>query len=106
MMTIDGWVMRNGCTTGPTEVYRNGTAHCDLHSGCTAGADVELCSIDGGLHDWFGGGLALDRRRDAFGLRRDQRVCRLLRCASDALSGVLDGDLQRACGARLLAVDD
>ncbi len=54
--TISGWATRNGCTAEPTEVYRDGTAHCTVNGGCRAGADVELCSVDGGGHDWFGGG--------------------------------------------------
>ena len=40
----------------PMEVYRNGSAHCALRGGCRANADVELCTVEGGAHDWFGGG--------------------------------------------------
>ncbi|MEZ4401231.1 MAG: PHB depolymerase family esterase [Kofleriaceae bacterium] len=54
--TIDGWVARNGCTTGPTEVFAQGDTTCVSYGGCAGGADVELCTITGGGHTWPGGG--------------------------------------------------
>ncbi len=52
--TIDFFVQNNGCTTTAT-TYQNGDATCVTHGGCTAGADVVLCTIDGGGHQWPGG---------------------------------------------------
>jgi polyhydroxybutyrate depolymerase len=51
--TIDRWASYNGCSTGATSVYEHGDATCVRRNGCTA--DVELCTIDGGGHQWPGG---------------------------------------------------
>jgi len=53
--TIDGWTQRNGCSGTAQTMYDQGDATCVKHGGCTAGADVELCTIDGGGHQWPGG---------------------------------------------------
>jgi polyhydroxybutyrate depolymerase len=53
--TISGWVMRNGCNTTPKTTYSNGDATCVTYSQCQEGADVTLCTIDGGGHTWPGG---------------------------------------------------
>jgi polyhydroxybutyrate depolymerase len=52
--TIDYWRIYNRCTT-QTTTYQNGDATCVTHGGCTAGADVVLCTISGGGHQWPGG---------------------------------------------------
>jgi polyhydroxybutyrate depolymerase len=52
--TIDFWTQHNGCTT-MTTTYQNGNATCVTHGGCTSGADVVLCTIAGGGHQWPGG---------------------------------------------------
>lgn len=52
--TINFWVQKNGCTT-ETMTYQNGAATCVTHGGCTDGADVVMCTIDGGGHQWPGG---------------------------------------------------
>lgn len=52
--TIQFWKTTNGCTTQQT-TYTNGNASCVTHGGCTHGADVVLCTITGGGHQWFGG---------------------------------------------------
>ena len=52
--TIDFWVTHNGCTTTAT-TYTHGDATCVTHGGCTAGADVTLCTIANGGHQWPGG---------------------------------------------------
>jgi len=57
--TIAGWVMRNGCNPVATQIYLMGSAHCEIHTGCIQGADVELCTIEGGVHEWPGGGTAM-----------------------------------------------
>jgi polyhydroxybutyrate depolymerase len=52
--TIAGWVSRNGCTT-ETVTFDEGDATCVTHGGCTADADVTLCTLEGGGHQWPGG---------------------------------------------------
>ena len=52
--TIAFWVATNQCTT-MTQSFQNGDATCVTHGGCTAGADVTLCTIDQGGHQWPGG---------------------------------------------------
>ena len=52
--TIAGWVARNGCTTTAT-TFDQGDASCETHGGCDAGADVVLCTLEGGGHQWPGG---------------------------------------------------
>ena len=51
---VDFWVGKNGCTTTTTS-YQNGDATCVTHGGCTDGADVVLCTIQDGGHQWPGG---------------------------------------------------
>jgi polyhydroxybutyrate depolymerase len=53
--TIDGWTQRNGCGASTQTAFDMGDATCAVHQGCMAGADVELCTIDGGGHQWPGG---------------------------------------------------
>ncbi len=53
--TIADWAARNHCSGAPTTSYDHGDAKCVRHSGCDAGADVVLCTIDGGGHQWPGG---------------------------------------------------
>jgi len=53
--TIDFWTQTNHCTAAPATVYQHGDATCVLHGGCDLGADVELCTIAGGGHQWPGG---------------------------------------------------
>ena len=52
--TIDFWKQHNACTTETTS-YQHGDATCVTHGGCTGGADVVLCTIDNGGHQWPGG---------------------------------------------------
>jgi polyhydroxybutyrate depolymerase len=52
--TVDFWVAKNGCTTMST-TFTNGDTSCVTHSGCTAGADVVLCTVQDGGHQWPGG---------------------------------------------------
>jgi polyhydroxybutyrate depolymerase len=52
--TINRWVTNNHCTT-TTTTYQQGDASCVTHGSCTANADVTLCTIDGGGHQWPGG---------------------------------------------------
>lgn len=52
--TVNYWKAKNQCTTQAT-TYQNGAATCVTHGGCTGGADVVLCTITGGGHQWPGG---------------------------------------------------
>ncbi len=53
--TIAGWVARDHCTGEPETTYDNGDATCVTHGGCDGGADVVLCTIAHGGHQWPGG---------------------------------------------------
>src|SRR6185503_1632980 len=52
---VNFWKGKNGCTT-MAQTYQNGDTTCVTHSGCTAGADVALCTVQDGGHQWPGGG--------------------------------------------------
>lgn len=54
--TIAGWADRDECPPGaPAVTYQNGDATCETHTGCAGGAEVTLCTIAGGGHQWPGG---------------------------------------------------
>lgn len=55
--TIEGWVARNFCQPNTSVVYSKGSVKCELYGSCDA--DVQLCTIDGGSHEWPGGGSAM-----------------------------------------------
>ena len=55
MATFTGWAMRDGCTGNAVETYSHGDAHCSTYQHCNGGADVTLCTIEGGGHTWPGG---------------------------------------------------
>ena len=49
-------MQRNGCTDPqPTQVFQNGAATCHAYTACQGGADIEVCEIQGGGHQWPGG---------------------------------------------------
>jgi polyhydroxybutyrate depolymerase len=52
--TVNRWVTANHCTTTST-TFQHGDATCVTHGGCAQNADVTLCTIDGGGHQWPGG---------------------------------------------------
>jgi polyhydroxybutyrate depolymerase len=51
---VDFWADRNACTT-TQQTFQNGDATCVTRGGCTGGADVVLCTIADGGHQWPGG---------------------------------------------------
>jgi len=53
--TFHGWADRDGCTGAPTQTYAKGDATCSTYTQCAGGAEVTLCTIDGGGHTWPGG---------------------------------------------------
>lgn len=57
---MGGWAERNGCNPEPSETFRNGDAHCDTWSGCDAGVETTLCTIDGMGHCWPGSEFGAD----------------------------------------------
>jgi len=55
---IDFWAQNNRCALAPLlPTYSAGTARCETHSLCQDGANVELCTIEGGGHVWPGNGI-------------------------------------------------
>ena len=52
--TVNFWKVTNGCTTEAV-TFTNGAASCVTHGGCTDGADVVMCTLDGVGHQWPGG---------------------------------------------------
>jgi len=56
--TIEGWAERDACGTTTSVTYDEGDTLCEARTSCDAGAIVELCTVEGGSHDWFGGGSA------------------------------------------------
>lgn len=49
------WAQRNGCGSTRSQVFANGDSVCEAYDGCPAGAEVVLCTVDGGGHTWPGG---------------------------------------------------
>jgi polyhydroxybutyrate depolymerase len=56
--SVTYWAAKYHCGSMMT-TYQNGAATCVTHSGCDAGADVVLCTLTGGGHQWPGGGVTL-----------------------------------------------
>jgi polyhydroxybutyrate depolymerase len=52
--TRDGWAKRDGCTDTPRTTFENGDVKCTTQDQCTSGAEVTLCTVDGGGHTWPG----------------------------------------------------
>jgi polyhydroxybutyrate depolymerase len=50
--TVDGWVMRDGCSTTPMETYNMGSTKCVTYGGCREGAEVVFCTVTGMGHCW------------------------------------------------------
>jgi polyhydroxybutyrate depolymerase len=53
--TIERWQARNGCSTTKSVTLTQGDGRCETYQACKAGADITLCTIDGGGHSWPGG---------------------------------------------------
>lgn len=53
--TLSGWAGRSGCTTTPRETSKKGDVTCVTYDDCKAGAEVSLCTVNGGGHTWPGG---------------------------------------------------
>jgi polyhydroxybutyrate depolymerase len=48
------WRTKNGCTTQST-TYTHGDTSCVTYGGCTGNADVVMCTVQDGGHQWPGG---------------------------------------------------
>jgi polyhydroxybutyrate depolymerase len=53
--TVDDWATRNGCGDQSRVVSQVGEVTCRARSGCADGSAAELCTIEGGGHQWPGG---------------------------------------------------
>jgi polyhydroxybutyrate depolymerase len=54
--SVGAFKTKNGCTAGAGKVvYTKGDVSCTKWDGCAANADVELCTVTGGGHQWPGG---------------------------------------------------
>lgn len=53
--TVAGWVARDGCVGDPVVTFQNGDSTCATYLDCNQGAEVGLCTVDGGGHAWPGG---------------------------------------------------
>jgi polyhydroxybutyrate depolymerase len=54
--SIDAFKTKNGCAAGAGKVvYTKDDVSCTKWDGCTANADVELCTVTSGGHQWPGG---------------------------------------------------
>ncbi len=53
--TFAGWAQRDTCSGSPIETFRNSDSHCSTYRSCAGGAEVTLCTVDGGGHTWPGG---------------------------------------------------
>lgn len=53
--TVDDWATRNGCRAQSSVVSQVGEVTCRARSGCRDGAATQLCTIEGGGHQWPGG---------------------------------------------------
>jgi polyhydroxybutyrate depolymerase len=53
--TWNGWATRDQCTDEPTVSFEKGDSKCQAHTHCAGGAEVILCTVDGGGHTWPGG---------------------------------------------------
>jgi polyhydroxybutyrate depolymerase len=49
------WAERDGCALETQNMYLVGDSRCGRYPSCAGGAEVILCTIDGGGHTWPGG---------------------------------------------------
>jgi polyhydroxybutyrate depolymerase len=52
---FDFWAATHACSDAPQPGYAHGDTRCERHARCNEGAEVALCTIDGGGHTWPGG---------------------------------------------------
>jgi len=49
---VTSWATRDGCNMSPVQVYNQGSTACVVYQGCTAGVEVEFCTVTGLGHCW------------------------------------------------------
>lgn len=54
--SIGFWRQQNGCAATSRSDNYGDTAHCQVWDNCTAGSEVQLCTVDNGGHIWPGTG--------------------------------------------------
>jgi polyhydroxybutyrate depolymerase len=54
LASIEGWAAGNDCSDETDVVYDKGEVTCDAYRDCAEDATVELCTVDGGGHNWPG----------------------------------------------------
>lgn len=52
---MGGWAARDGCAPSSTPLLVVDDVSCEAWPGCDGGAEVILCTVDGGGHTWPGG---------------------------------------------------
>ncbi len=77
-----GWRARNGCGETATASATTGAATCETFAEGCAGAEVELCTIEGGGHTWPG---------TEYGCREGTAFCDAYVDAVGPISADLDG---------------
>jgi polyhydroxybutyrate depolymerase len=56
MASFSFWTKNAGCSDPqPSLVFQNGSVTCVEIAACSGGARVQLCTVDGGGHQWPGG---------------------------------------------------
>lgn len=53
--SMDTWVQHNGCAPQPSVFLEQGDTRCQRWEPCEQGAQVQLCTVEGGGHTWPGG---------------------------------------------------
>ena len=54
--TMARWARRLQCSSPPRPVLAVAGARCEAYAGCASGAQLQLCTVDGGGHSWPGAG--------------------------------------------------
>jgi len=54
LASVQGWAASNGCSSATEIAYDEGEVTCVAYQDCEEGATVELCTVDGGGHNWPG----------------------------------------------------
>ncbi|HEY8041665.1 MAG TPA: PHB depolymerase family esterase [Polyangiaceae bacterium] len=57
--TMAFWRTADACLGAPVVTYQQGVVTCTRWSDCSGGVDVELCTVDGGGHQWPGSSIVV-----------------------------------------------
>ena len=58
--TVAFWRAANLCTAESRIAYDEGNTQCEIWDSCADAAEVTLCTINGGGHDWPDGGSSIN----------------------------------------------